>query len=424
MALDDDDITTSGGGGEGTADGGSNPEGHDGGADGPQQERRAKVRPTAAPIPRVTTAGPTERRDRFSMLSRCVGRRYRVVRDPVLGPAAPAEPSGRAAPRLQRSAVAVCRRRADRRARGTRAVHPHGQGAATCWPELLPRAGRLRRRDARPGGLGQGAGRVRAGATIVLQGLHRLWPPLIDFVRCMVDDLGHPRRRTPMSPRRQQRLRPPLRRPRRVRPASVGPEALDRCTSRCISTRCLRNRGPSTATRSTNAVTASRSSIPSCTPAMRFICRAVGFMPRRRMDATSIHLTIGVSPLTTRRSRAVVETLAGPASSEGRCRWPSIPPTATRWPLATSKIAAQVVDTVRSRAAELSDAAAHGCRRRHAERTRPVRSAPWPRWPLPNCDCTSVRWRRGLLAHRRSDGRVVLRLPDRTVTFPATCAPA
>jgi hypothetical protein len=33
MPLDDDDITTSGGG-EGTADGGSNPEGHDGGADG------------------------------------------------------------------------------------------------------------------------------------------------------------------------------------------------------------------------------------------------------------------------------------------------------------------------------------------------------------------------------------------------------
>ena len=31
-----------------------------------------------------------------------------------------------------------------------------------------------------------------AGATIVLQGLHRLWPPLIDFVRGLVDDLGHP----------------------------------------------------------------------------------------------------------------------------------------------------------------------------------------------------------------------------------------
>ena len=30
------------------------------------------------------------------------------------------------------------------------------------------------------------------GATIVLQGLHRLWPPLIDFVRQAVDELGHP----------------------------------------------------------------------------------------------------------------------------------------------------------------------------------------------------------------------------------------
>ncbi|WP_173923050.1 cupin domain-containing protein [Agromyces sp. Marseille-P2726] len=30
------------------------------------------------------------------------------------------------------------------------------------------------------------------GATIVLQGLHRLWPPLIDFTRALVDDLGQP----------------------------------------------------------------------------------------------------------------------------------------------------------------------------------------------------------------------------------------
>jgi ribosomal protein L16 Arg81 hydroxylase len=30
------------------------------------------------------------------------------------------------------------------------------------------------------------------GATIVLQGLHRLWPPIIDFTRALVDDLGHP----------------------------------------------------------------------------------------------------------------------------------------------------------------------------------------------------------------------------------------
>jgi bifunctional lysine-specific demethylase and histidyl-hydroxylase NO66 len=34
--------------------------------------------------------------------------------------------------------------------------------------------------------------RFAEGATIVLQGLHRLWPPLIDFTRELVDDLGHP----------------------------------------------------------------------------------------------------------------------------------------------------------------------------------------------------------------------------------------
>ncbi|QEO13840.1 cupin [Agromyces intestinalis] len=34
--------------------------------------------------------------------------------------------------------------------------------------------------------------RFADGATIVLQGLHRLWPPLIEFTRQLVDDLGHP----------------------------------------------------------------------------------------------------------------------------------------------------------------------------------------------------------------------------------------
>ena len=31
-----------------------------------------------------------------------------------------------------------------------------------------------------------------AGATIVLQGLHRMWPPLVDFTRALVEELGHP----------------------------------------------------------------------------------------------------------------------------------------------------------------------------------------------------------------------------------------
>ena len=42
MAINDDDITTAGAqGGEGVADGGSNPHGHDGGADGSAGEGTA-----------------------------------------------------------------------------------------------------------------------------------------------------------------------------------------------------------------------------------------------------------------------------------------------------------------------------------------------------------------------------------------------
>ena len=33
---------------------------------------------------------------------------------------------------------------------------------------------------------------LAAGATIVLQGLHRMWPPLVDFTRQLVEELGHP----------------------------------------------------------------------------------------------------------------------------------------------------------------------------------------------------------------------------------------
>lgn len=33
---------------------------------------------------------------------------------------------------------------------------------------------------------------VRDGSTLVLQGLHRLWPPLIDFTSALASDLGHP----------------------------------------------------------------------------------------------------------------------------------------------------------------------------------------------------------------------------------------
>jgi bifunctional lysine-specific demethylase and histidyl-hydroxylase NO66 len=54
----------------------------------------------------------------------------------------------------------------------------------------------------RSGGLGATVGdqvaddkvltQFRLGATLVLQGLHRIWPPLIDFAQQLTTDLGHP----------------------------------------------------------------------------------------------------------------------------------------------------------------------------------------------------------------------------------------
>ena len=88
MALDDDDITTSGVGGEGPADGGSNPQGRDGGADGTaarakdlltagrtrkaktaertEPQARAKDLLTAGRTRKAKTGARTEPRDRFS----------------------------------------------------------------------------------------------------------------------------------------------------------------------------------------------------------------------------------------------------------------------------------------------------------------------------------------------------------------------
>jgi hypothetical protein len=63
---------------------------------------------------------------------------------------------------------------------------------------------------------------------------------------------------------------------------------------------------------------------------------------------------------------------------------------------------------------------------RHAERTRPVAVRPLATLEaLESADTTGVQWRHGLVATiDSSDGRVVLRLPDKVMTFPMSCADA
>jgi hypothetical protein len=91
-----------------------------------------------------------------------------------------------------------------------------------------------------------------------------------------------------------------------------------------------------------------------------------------------------------------------------------------------TKVMAEVVDTLRDEAALLSAGAAERLSQTHAERTRPVAVRPLASLHASESASTSrVRWRHGLVATSEyRDGRVVLRMPDKVMTFPMSCADA
>src|SRR4051794_6511503 len=158
----------------------------------PTEPRAAKAPPTAARTPKAATAVPTEPRDRFAVLSRCVGTDPNTFasefwgRRPLLSPsqALPRDFGDLLSPDMVDELIA---------GRGVRAPFIR-----------LAKEGDVLARDCYLGPAGFGAempdqvdsakvlAQFASGATIVLQGLHRLWPPLIEFVRQAVDDLGHP----------------------------------------------------------------------------------------------------------------------------------------------------------------------------------------------------------------------------------------
>lgn len=266
-----------------------------------------------------------------------------------------------------------------------------------------------------------------SGATIVLQGLHRLWPPMIDFVRSMVDDLGHPVQAnayvTPpgsrgfdahydvhdvfilqVSGEKHWTVHPPV----HEHPLPSQPWTQHR---EAIAARVDDEPVIDTVLSAGDALYLPRGWVHSA----------------RSRETTSIHLTVGVSALTSLDVvRAVVDTLA--ADAEFRRSLPMGIDATNRDEMAAtaSKIMSQVVDAVRDRAADLGSGAADRLSDRHAASTRPVAVQ-----VLASLDAAeragevSVRWRHGLVGAPRLDGgRVVLRLPDRTMTFPESCAPA
>ena len=120
-----------------------------------------------------------------------------------------------------------------------------------------------------------------SGATIVLQGLHRLWPPLIEFARQLVEDLAHPAQVNAYVTPSASRGFDPHYDVHDVFVLQISGEKRW-VIHRPVHLHPLRDqpwgdtRRPCAAERPT-----SRSSTPSSSPEMRFICRADGCTPRQ-----------------------------------------------------------------------------------------------------------------------------------------------
>ena len=270
-------------------------------------------------------------------------------------------------------------------------------------------------------------GEFSSGATIVLQGLHRLWPPLIDFVRGMVDELGHPvQANAYVTP-----------------PASRGFDSHydvhDVFVLQIAGAKHWTVHEP---------VHADPLAAQPWTDHREAIARRMEdepvidtdlhpgdalYLPRgwlhsaRTAGALSIHVTVGVATLTgIDVLRAVIDEM----ESDGDLRR-SLPMAIDHTDLndltaTTTKLIAELADRLRDRTPELGEHAASRLTRRFANRTRPVAVRPLASLEAAAQAATvAVRWRHGLIATvGRSDGRVHLRLPDRTISLPDTCADA
>lgn len=268
---------------------------------------------------------------------------------------------------------------------------------------------------------------LASGATLVLQGLHRLWPPLIDFVRDAVDDLGHPVQANAY-------ITPPGNRgfdahydvhdvfvlqvsgaKRWIVHEPVHPDPLPD--------------QPWTAHREAIAARVGDAPVIDTT----LTAGDALYLPRGWLhsavseDTTSIHLTIGVSATTgVDVLRALVDTLADTAEFRASLPMGVNPADSAETAALAAKVLASLAATVGDRSDELSDGVAARLARRHADRTRPVAVAPLATLDAARAaETTRVRWRRGLWATlTEADGRVRLRLPGRTMSFPALCGPA
>lgn len=266
-----------------------------------------------------------------------------------------------------------------------------------------------------------------AGASLVLQGLHRLWPPLIDFARAMVDDLGHPVQANAYITPREGRgfdphydvhdvfvlqvagtkhwvVHPPVHRD----PLASQPWTDYRSA---IEERAAEEPAIDTVLSPGDALYLPRGWLHSA----------------RAGDTVSIHLTIGVASLTRMDViRSVVDELIDVADFRDSLPMGVDPTDRDEMTATAAKLIAQLTDVLQERTTDLAEGAAERLADRHADRTRPVAVRPLAMMDAVERAATiAVRWRHGLVAAvERRDGRVLIRLADRTISFPGQCADA
>lgn len=266
-----------------------------------------------------------------------------------------------------------------------------------------------------------------SGATIVLQGLHRLWPPLIDFVRAMVDDVGHPvQANAYVTPSKNRGFDPHY----DVHDVFVLQTAGRKhwTVHQPVHTDPL----PAQPWTDHREAIARRISDEPVIDTVLYPGDAL-YLPRgwlhsaQALGELSIHLTIGVAPVTGLDVvRAVVDQLE--SNDDLRRSLPmGIDMTDRNEIMATTtKVIAELTEVLRDGASGLGETAATSLAQRFATQTRPIAIRPLASLAAAEQAATAaVRWRHGLVATiQRSGERVLLRLPDRTVSFPESCAEA
>ncbi|GAB2668089.1 hypothetical protein GCM10027169_32450 [Gordonia jinhuaensis] len=267
-----------------------------------------------------------------------------------------------------------------------------------------------------------------AGTTIVLQGLHRLWPPVIDFVAAMVADLGHPvQANAYITPASNRGFDPHydvhdvfvLQTAGRKHWVVYEPVFVDPLPGQSWSTHRQAIEERSREEPVIDAVLEPGDAL---------------YLPRgwihaaQALGETSIHLTVGVSPVTVHDAvRALIDELAD--SPQMRASLPmgvDFAASAQIRPIAEKALAA-ALDVVGSSSSDYASAVADRLTWRHADRTRPVAVRPLSTVAQLSSitSDTVVGWRGGLVGELcEHDGVVDLRLREKTITFPESCARA